>query len=56
MEAFACLCKHPNVIKFLAIFTKTMEAYTFVVEWENFLKNVGLHTKYSPIIDNHPLL
>jgi hypothetical protein len=28
VEALACLCKHPSVIKFLAIHTKTMEAYT----------------------------
>jgi hypothetical protein len=28
MEALACLCEHPSVIKFLAIHTKTMEAYT----------------------------
>jgi hypothetical protein len=28
MEALAYLCEHSGVIKFLAIHTKTMEAYT----------------------------
>jgi len=28
VEAFVCLCERPSVIKFLAIHTKTMEAYT----------------------------
>jgi hypothetical protein len=28
MEALACLCEHPNVIKFLVVHKKTIEAYT----------------------------
>jgi hypothetical protein len=32
MEALGCPCKHPSVIKFLAIHVETMEAYTL---WRN---------------------
>jgi hypothetical protein len=55
MEALACLCKHPRVIKFLAI-TKTIEAYTLWWNGETFWKMLDYNTNYSPVIDNCILL
>jgi hypothetical protein len=40
--ALACLCEHPNVIKFLTIPHRNHGSIHIVVEWGNFLKNVGL--------------
>jgi hypothetical protein len=46
METLAYPCKHPSVIKFLAIHAKTMEVYTL---WLN-------GWKYFPIMDNQIVL
>jgi hypothetical protein len=45
-----------GVIKFLAIHTKTMEAYTIWWNGGTLRKMLDCNTKYSPIIDNHTLL
>ncbi len=56
VEALACTWKHPSVIKFLAIHTKTMEAYTLWWNGETLGEMLDYNTKYSPIIDNFTLL
>jgi hypothetical protein len=56
VEALFCPCKHPHVIKFLAIHTKTMEAYTLWWNWGTIQKMLDYNTKYSPIMDNWTLL
>jgi hypothetical protein len=56
MEALACLCEHPSVIKFLAIHTKTMEAYTLWWNGGTFQKMLDYNANSSPIIDNCTLL
>jgi hypothetical protein len=50
------MCEHPNVIKFLTIPHKDHGSIHIVVEWGNFLKNVGLQHEVFPIINNHTLL
>jgi hypothetical protein len=56
MEALACPCGHPNVIKSLVIHTKTMEVYTLWWNGGTFPKMLNYDMKYSPIMDNHILL
>jgi hypothetical protein len=56
VEALACPCKHPSVIKFLTIHTKTMEAYTLWWKGGTLWEMLDYNTKYSPIIDNCTLL
>jgi len=50
-EALACLCKHPSVIKFLAIHIETMETYTLWWNGGTFREVLDYYTKYSPIIN-----
>jgi hypothetical protein len=52
VEALACPCKHPCVIKFLAIHARTMEAYTSWWNWGTIQEMLDYNTKYSPIMDN----
>jgi hypothetical protein len=56
VEALACLCEHPSVIKFLTIHTKTMEACTLWWNGGTLWKMLNYNMKYSPIINNHTLL
>jgi hypothetical protein len=56
MEALACPCEHPGVIKFLAIHIETMEAHTLWWNGGTFQEMLNYNTKYYPIIDNHTLL
>jgi len=56
MEALACPCKHPSVIKSLAIHAKTMEVYILWWNGGTFPKMLNYNMKYSPIMDNHILL
>jgi hypothetical protein len=56
VEALACLCEHPSVIKFLAIYTKTIETYTLWWNGGTFRKMLDYNTNYSPVIDNCTLL
>jgi hypothetical protein len=52
MEALTCPCKHPGLIKFLAIHTKTMETYTLWWNGGTFQEMLDYNMKYSPITDN----
>ncbi len=56
METITCTCEHLGVIKFLAIHTETMEAYTLWWNGGTFLEMLDYNMKYSPIIDNCMLL
>ncbi len=56
MEALACTCKQPSVIKFLAIHVETMEAYTFWWDWGILWEMLDYNMKYSPIMDSRILL
>jgi hypothetical protein len=56
MKALACLCEHPDVIKFLAMHIETMEAYTLWWNGETFRKLLNYNMKYSAIIENCTLL
>ncbi len=56
METVTCTCEHLGVIKFLAIHTETMEAYTLWWNGGTFLEMLDYNMKYSPIIDNCMLL
>jgi len=56
VEALASLCKHPGVIKFLAIHIETMEAYTLWWNGGTLWEMLDYNTKYSPITDNYNLL
>jgi hypothetical protein len=56
VKALECRCEHPGVIKFLAIHTKTMEAYTLWWNGGTFRKMLDYNMKYSPIMDNRTLL
>jgi hypothetical protein len=47
LEVLASPCKHPSVIKFLAIHTKTMEAYTLWWNGGTFQEMLDYNTKYS---------
>jgi serine/threonine protein kinase len=55
-KALACSCKHLSVIKFFAIHTKTMEAYTLWWNGGTLQEMLDYNTKYSPITDNQTLL
>jgi Fe-S-cluster containining protein len=56
VEALTCPCKHPSVIKFFAIHTKTMEAYTLWWNGGTLQEILDYNTKYSPITNNCTLL
>jgi hypothetical protein len=56
VETLACLCKHPSVIKVLAIHTKTMEAYALWWNGGTLREMLDYNMKYSSIIDNGTLL
>jgi hypothetical protein len=56
MEALACSCEHPGVIKFLTIYIKTVEAYTLCWNGGTLQKMLDYNTKYSPIMNNCTLL
>jgi hypothetical protein len=53
LEALACSCKHPCVIKFFAMHIETMDAYTLWWNGRTFQKMLDYNTKCFPIIDNH---
>jgi serine/threonine protein kinase len=55
VEALACLCEHPSV-KFLAIHTKTMEAYILWWNGGTLQEMLDYNMKYSPIMDTQTLL
>jgi hypothetical protein len=48
METLACPCKHPSVIKSLAIHKKTMEVYTLWWNGGTFPKMFNYNMKYFP--------
>jgi hypothetical protein len=56
VEALACLCEHPSVIKFFAIHIKTMEAYTLWWNGGFFKEMLDYNMKYSAIMDDQTLL
>jgi hypothetical protein len=49
VEALACSCEHPSVIKFLAIHIETMEAYTLWWNGGTLQKMLDYNTKYFPL-------
>jgi len=56
VEALACLCEDPNVIKFLVAHKKTMEAYTLWWNGGTLQEMLDYNMKCSPIMDNYILL
>jgi hypothetical protein len=46
VEVLACPCKHPSVIKYLAIHLETMEAYTLWWNGGMIRKMFDYNTKY----------
>jgi hypothetical protein len=52
IEALACPCGHPSVIKVLAIHSKTMEAYTLWWNGGTLQKMLDYNMKYSLAMDN----
>jgi hypothetical protein len=56
VEALAYLYKHPSVIRFLAIHTKTMKAYTLWWNGGTLREMLDYNTKYSPIMNTRTLL
>jgi hypothetical protein len=48
--------KQWSMVKFLAIHTKTMEAYTLWWNGRTFWEMLNYNSKYSPIMNNHTLL
>jgi len=55
MEALACPCEHPSVIKFFAIHIKTMEAYTLWWNGGTLQEMLDYNMKYFPIMDDRTL-
>jgi hypothetical protein len=56
VKAIVCPCKHLGVIKFLAIYLNTMEAYTLWWNGNMLRKMLNYNTKYPPILNNQVFL
>jgi hypothetical protein len=56
VEALPCLWEHLGVIKFPAIYTKTMEAYTLWWNEGTLREMLDYNMKYTPITNNCTLL